>query len=193
MIRVSLLTLALLPLLPLYAGPARAGDADARRDMAVIEQRILGPLLKTSGRTLSYPGAQHLSAARAHIAAGRTPEALASLDAWLDLDYRHANWWVNHVPIPRAVGEVALLLREDLGAARLARVTRVLRRAWPPPRGGIGVGANLFYRVDAGILQALLKRDAALLRSIFQRAAAEIRTTTKEGIQEDLSFHQHGP
>jgi len=97
------------------------------------------------------------------------------------------------VPIPRAVGEVALLLRDDLGQVRLARVSRILRQAWPPPPGGIGVGANLFYRSDAGVLHALLMRDAKLLRSVFCRAAAEIRITEKEGIQEDMSFHQHGP
>jgi len=173
--------------------PAHAGESDAATDLAVIEKRILRPLHKSTGRSLSYPGAAHLTKARVLIAEGKRNEALAALDAWLDLDYRHSNWWVNHVPIPRAVGEIALLLRDDLGASRLARVHRVLRRAWPPPRGGIGVGANLFYRVDAAVLQALLTRDAVLLRTIFQRAAAEIRITQEQGIQEDLSFHQHGP
>jgi len=180
----------LLGLTLLLPHPATASE---QSDMAAIERRILAPLRKSTGHRLSYPGSEHLTAARTLIAAGKTKQALASLDAWLDLDYRNSNWWVNHVPIPRTVGEIALLLRDDLGAERLARVLVVLKRAWPPPRGGIGIGANLFYRVDAAILQALLLRDAQLLKSIFERAAAEIRITTKEGIQEDLSFHQHGP
>jgi len=188
MLRPWLLCLTLL----LFTAPRQA-TAGESEDMAAIERRILAPLRESTGRRLSYPGSEHLTAARTLIAAGKSDEALASLDAWLDLDYHHSNWWVNHVPIPRAVGEIALLLRDDLGAERLARVMVVLRRAWPPPRGGIGVGANLFYRVDAGILQALILRDAKLLKAIFGRAAREIRTTTKEGIQEDLSFQQHGP
>ena len=120
--------------------------AGEETDIAVIERHILTPLHESTGRRLSYPGSEHLTAARTLIAAGNTAQALASLDAWLDLEYRNSNWWVNHVPIPRAVGEIALLLR-----------------------------------------------DAQLLKAIFARAAAEIRITTKEGIQEDLSFHQHGP
>jgi len=190
MLRPWLLRPWLLALTLLLTRHATAGE---ETDIAAIERRILAPLHKSTGRRLSYPGSEHLTAARAQIAAGKTAQALASLDAWLDLEYRNSNWWVNHVPIPRAVGEIALLLRDDLGAERLARVMVVLKRAWPPPRGGIGVGANLFYRVDAAILQALLLRDAQLLNAIFARAAAEIRITTKEGIQEDLSFHQHGP
>jgi len=188
----------LVPLIVLAAAwsPRAALRAEPPPDasaLEIIEARVFASIRTTRAPTLPYPGTEHLAKARTLAAAGETGEALAALDTWLAPDYRHRNWWVNHVPIPRAVGEVALLLRDDLGAARRARVDRVLRRAWPPPRGGTGRGANLFYRFDAGVLRALLARDAALLQSVFHRAAAEIRITDGEGIQEDLSFHQHGP
>lgn len=190
----SRLLLALLPLLCAPPAGVRAGEDDADGGhFAVVEARTLAEIRGSSGPRLSYPGARHLADARRLALAGETAGALEHLDSWLDLDYRHSNWWVNHVPIPRAVGEVALLLRDDLGAQREARVTRVLKRAWPPPRGGIGTGANLFYRLDAAVLLALLKRDAELLEDVFDRAAREIRVTKGEGIQEDMSFHQHGP
>ncbi len=119
----------------------------------------------------------------------------AGIDAWIEDDPRHPNWFVNEVAVPRALGRAVVLLGRELGPERRRGVDRILERAWPPPRGpgGRGAAANLFYRVQAGVARALLWDAPDRLRDASDRAAAEIRIVRGEGLQADLSFHQHGP
>ncbi len=161
-------------------------------DFAVVAARVAARL-EGPGPRYGYEGFAHLQSARELTLAGETGPALEELDRWLALDFQHSNWWVNDVPIPRVLGELALLLGDALEGRRRERLMRFMHQAWPPPKGGTGGAANLFYRVDAAVSLALLREDPGLLEDVFARAAAEVRVSRGEGIQEDFSFHQHGP
>ena len=119
---------------------------------------------------------------------------LAALDAWLDLDYTTGT-----------VGQ----RRPDPAGRRRDRVPprdfprpgaggspycAWMRRAWPPPAGGKGTGANLFYRVDAAVLLALVVPGRGLPRlRLRARGGRDPGSPGARASRSDLSFHQHGP
>ena len=182
------------------AAVMRTARAEAPAWAASLREDGTWPDIEYKG----FPGMGHLTRVRAMAVAGQSGEldsagrtrlrasAVRAFDWWLEEDPRHRNWWVNDVPVPPLVGDAVLLLQDDLSDRQLSKADVLLYRGWPPPRGGKGVGANLFYRLDGAVRLALIKRDPGMMRSVFERAGGEIRITTGEGLQEDYSFLQHG-
>ena len=178
----------------------RTGTADASSWATSLREDGTWQDVKYEG----FPGTGHLARIRAMAVAARSMEsdaaertrlrdgAVRALDWWLKKDPRHRNWWVNDVPVPPLIGDIVLLLQDELDDRQLSKADVPLYRGWPPPRGGKGVGANLFYRLGGAVRLALIKQDPGMMRSVFERAAGEIRITTGEGLQEDYSFLQHG-
>ena len=117
-----------------------------------------------------------------------------ALKYWVEHDFRDPNWWVNEIAIPKPMADLLLVVKGDIPDDLFESAVAILYRAWPPPENsGKGQGANLFYRMHTATRLACIRKDGGMLRYVCQRAADEISITTGEGLQDDFSFHQHGP
>jgi len=113
---------------------------------------------------------------------------LRSLDYWLSRDFKNLNWWWNQIGVPQALLPTLLLIEKELSAEQRSRALAILRRA------GIGMtGQNLVWVAEITAGLGILENDPKLIATAYQRIADEIRISTREGIQPDFSFHQHGP
>ncbi|ACU34467.1 polysaccharide lyase family 8 super-sandwich domain-containing protein [Actinosynnema mirum] len=130
------------------------------------------PPLEHLRRALSLPDGQRLKA----------------LEAWRRLAPRSDNWWYNEIGAPRLVGDA--LLGADLDRAQRATWgTWLAEQAGPVPM----TGQNLVWAQGIELRRGLVEDDPELVRRAVARMSEVLRTGDGEGIQEDLSFHQHGP
>jgi len=153
---------------------------------------------KTRGGWRAY---SHLSRVLAMVKAFKNPQATPqlkaglkpaihrALDYWLQHDFQNPNWWYNVIGVPQAIGDIAILMQGELDPQELEIMAyRIL------PRAKIGMtGENRVWVAGITLVRGLVLRDRSLVNAAVSVLGEEIRITTREGIQPDLSFHQHGP
>jgi chondroitin AC lyase len=143
----------------------------------------------------------HVKNAQFLAQAYRTPDDkyMGSLDVkdavnravayWLEKDYQADNWWHNKIAFPDALINTALLMGDGLRADLLQKIMTVVM-----PRSRISMtGQNKVWLASNVFVQSLIEGDEQLLRSARGAILGELRVTTKEGVQPDWSYHQHGP
>lgn len=149
-----------------------------------------------------WPPCTHLTRTLELVVCGRRAAAPAATKAqclaaahralayWIPQDFRCPNWWYNEIGIPKLLGNIALLLNQELTADERHYITRTVL-----PRAKVGgmTGQNRVWLAANGVILAALQADEALMRRATEVIQEELRTGTGEGIQADWSFHQHGP
>jgi chondroitin AC lyase len=129
------------------------------------------------------------------------------------------NWWYWQIAMPGELGEILLLLEGQLRPKTIADAEATMRYllmedAIDPPRpsqagywhrtllpspGSTGrqthlhVGQNRIWVAMNHLYLALLTDDLKRAEMVREAFADEVRIQQGEGIQEDYSFHQHGP
>lgn len=98
------------------------------------------------------------------------------------------NWWHNDIGVPKKMTSVLLMLRDELSQVEIVGGLKVLERS----KFGM-TGQNKVWLAGNNLMKGLLTDDAALVAEAKKQIAEEIYITSSEGIQEDWSFHQHGP
>ena len=112
----------------------------------------------------------------------------AAMRWWFDNMPVCPNWWHNDIGVPKKMTSVLLMLRDELSQQEIAGGLKVLERS----KFGM-TGQNKVWLAGNNLMKGLLVDDAALVREAQRQMAEEIYVTDEEGIQEDWSFHQHGP
>jgi chondroitin AC lyase len=116
---------------------------------------------------------------------------LLALKWWDDHDYRNPNWWWNEIAVPQLMGEIGNLMLPEIPPAERGRMVAIMKRSdwrrW--------TGANLTWGTGIEVARGAMENDPAALAEAFQRMYAEIRIVPQpeDGIEQDGSFHQHGP
>jgi chondroitin AC lyase len=114
---------------------------------------------------------------------------LHGLEHWIEKDYRNPNWWYARIGVPRQMLSAFILLDDDLPAPMIKQAQgSVLKRT----KMGM-TGQNKVWLAGIAFQKALLSNDAEGMQKASDTIWSELRVTTKEGIQPDGSFHQHGP
>jgi chondroitin AC lyase len=111
----------------------------------------------------------------------------AAFDYWMKKDPRGRNWFHNQIGVPRQMLQVLFVLESELSPERMKAGLKILKRA-----AIRGTGQNLVWLAQIVAGRACLIGDAELCAKAYKAISDEIRITTKEGIQPDMSFHQHG-
>ncbi|MFB6135672.1 MAG: polysaccharide lyase family 8 super-sandwich domain-containing protein [Halobacteriaceae archaeon] len=120
--------------------------------------------------------------------------ALAGLRGWLDYDPRSENWWANDVGAPRRMRDALLLVGEWLSPEYRAAAQSVLDRVELYEGGDLrGEGANALWFAELAFLGGCLAGDAERAAEARDAAVSEVAVTTRDGVQADFAFHQHGP
>jgi chondroitin AC lyase len=112
-----------------------------------------------------------------------------ALEHWLKEDYRNANWWYGRIGIPRLAAPILILMEDDLPSElRSQTINQILTRS----RMGM-TGQNEVWVAGIAFMKGILSDDVALMQKARDSILSQLRVTTREGIQADMSFHQHGP
>ena len=154
-----------------------------------------------NSRTGGWPALAHLNRIERMAQAYADPDSnyyrddalkediLSGLQHWLDKDYRNKNWWYKRIGVPKSILKSFVLLGDDLPQPMLKQAQGdILART----KMGM-TGQNKVWCAGIAFLKALLKEDAASLKAASDEIWSEVVVSTKEGIQPDWSFHQHGP
>lgn len=110
------------------------------------------------------------------------------MNYWFKLKPVCRNWWYNQIGVPRFMGLVFLFVEKELTRNEKSEAVTVLNNS-----GFRMTGQNKVWLAGNVLLKALLTNDEPLVKAARDTIASEIYITTKEGIQPDYSFHQHGP
>jgi hyaluronate lyase len=109
------------------------------------------------------------------------------------------NWWFWRIGIPLDLGPALVLTRGAVRPEITQEMTRTLESyiGTSPyffPGGSLLRGQNLVWSSFNTMALGLLKHDGSMLRSVRDAIGGTARTVRGvDGVQNDLSFHQHGP
>lgn len=110
-----------------------------------------------------------------------------ALDHWCAKRYRCNNWWYNEICVPGVMRDIVVLLGDDLKGDRRQAALEVL--------GQFKVGntaANLMWAAELALHHGCLTVNRKQVEESARRMWAEIVIGSREGIQSDWSFYQHG-
>ena len=110
------------------------------------------------------------------------------LDYWLKNDFINPNWWYPEIGVPKVLGQILVLLKDDLSEKEMADGLKIMERSKISR-----TGQNKVWLAENVIFRSLLTNDLKQIELAVQSITEEIVVTTNEGIQPDFSFHQHGP
>jgi chondroitin AC lyase len=115
---------------------------------------------------------------------------LRALDFWFSQNPQCRNWWWNQIGAPAALGDTLLCLTD----CPQTYIDRAIPALEAHLHGGLDfTGQNLVWVASIQIRQGILTHNASLITRAVKRIVAEIRIFPhEEGIQPDMSFHQHG-
>lgn len=112
----------------------------------------------------------------------------AGLAYWYAKRPSSLNWWHGEIGVPQKLAAILLLIRDELSAGEMEQGLEIIGRS----RFG-RTGQNKVWLAGNNLMRGLLTDDRALVVAARDRIAEEIAVTGGEGVQEDWSFHQHGP
>ena len=110
------------------------------------------------------------------------------LDYWLKNDFINPNWWYPEIGVPKMLGQILVLLKDELSVKEMADGLKIMERSKISR-----TGQNKVWLAENVIYRSLLTNDSKQIELAVQAITEEIVVTTNEGIQPDFSFHQHGP
>ena len=112
----------------------------------------------------------------------------AGLAYWYAKKPSSLNWWHGEIGVPKKLAAILLMIRDELSGPELEQGLKLIGRS----RFG-RTGQNKVWLAGNNLMRGLLTDDVALVVKARDQIAEEILITGSEGIQEDWSFHQHGP
>lgn len=108
---------------------------------------------------------------------------------WITNDIQCSNWWQNEINTPFTFSSLLIMLDKDANADELAYLNGVLTKRALVKKA---TGQNLIWQLDNQARIALVNHDYTAFAESMKNMQAVIDVSTKEGIQPDYSFQQHG-
>ncbi|NWJ51360.1 MAG: hypothetical protein HXX14_10880 [Bacteroidetes bacterium] len=109
---------------------------------------------------------------------------------WMKNDFICVNWWHNQINVPYVYASLMVLLDKDASKEELAFLNDVLLKRVKQKNP---TGQNKIWQHDIEARIAIVNNDVMMYEQAIINMQSLIEITTKEGIQPDYSFHQHGP
>ncbi len=112
----------------------------------------------------------------------------AGMAYWFRTMPKCPNWWHNDIGVPKKMTAILLMMRDELSDDEIDGGLRVLESS------GFGLtGQNKVWLAGNNLMKGLLIDDEDLVLRARGIIAEEICVTDDEGVQDDWSYHQHGP
>lgn len=116
---------------------------------------------------------------------------ISSLTYWDTADPQSWNWYHNQISNPQLLGEILIMLEaapSSIGTTLRSNLISQMNRGVPANQ----TGANKLDVATHFIYRGCLTADATVMNTGVTEAFYPILLTTQEGIQQDLSYQQHG-
>lgn len=110
-----------------------------------------------------------------------------ALRYWYTVNPHCRNWYKNDIAKQFYFNVIGLLLQEAIDEDLLTKITNDLTTE------PIMTGSNRTLRSISVIYRGVIEKDADRIRRGVAGVLEQVQITTKEGVQPDYSFHQHGP
>ncbi len=112
----------------------------------------------------------------------------AALNHWLENDFQSPNWWHPVIGTPQLLNPTLMLMEPELSEDQIEMALPVLNRC------EIGrTGQNKVWQSGNVLYTSMLSRNVELIKKASASIREELVVGTKEGVQPDWSYHQHGP
>ena len=149
-------------------------------------------------RTNSWRGSKHLknlnTLALHWLYTGEYPALLAchmAMEYWFsrpELGSHH--WWYQMIYVPREMGQALLILKKEISDKEREGAIRVMKESY----GHVNAtGQNKVALASNRLVLGLFNDDYELVKKSYEQIASEVVITEAEGLQKDMSYHQHGP
>ncbi len=139
-------------------------------------------------RTMAITWYRHDS--KLHRDASLLRAVLLGLDGWYLRNPQNPNWWWNQIGAPQTLGEILLLIKGSCAKSYIERACPAFLCHQPITRF---TGQNLVWTAVVEVMHGILTDDPDRVSHGFIMIGKELRVfPDAEGLQPDMSFHQHG-
>lgn len=136
---------------------------------------------QTMAKSYKTPGSKYFNSKELSLALHK------AMSFWFEKKLVCPNWWYNDIGIPLWMGPGFLLIKDELTPYEKGQAQEIMKKKvyWATGQNKVWIAGNM-------VICALLSDNLPLAVSSRDSIASEIYVTTKEGLQPDYSFHQHG-
>ncbi len=120
--------------------------------------------------------------------------ALGLIDYWIKKDYQNPNWWHNKLCNPNILGELGILMKDDLSKDQLLRLSALVGRGafTVNPEIYAYTGANTIDLAMSTIKFGALAGSGLAVKAAVKAVSGELDYSLAEGLKKDHTFFQHG-
>ena len=121
-------------------------------------------------------------------------QVIRLLDHWIKNDYTNPNWWHNKLSDPNILGEIGILMKDELSEEQLRQLAVLVGRGsyTVDPTLYVYTGANAVDLAMSSIKFGVLTGHTRSVRSALRVVSRALRYSSGEGIKKDGTFFQHG-
>ena len=113
---------------------------------------------------------------------------------WIKNDYTNPNWWHNKLSDPNILGEIGVLMKDELDAGQLRELAVLVGRGCysVDPTLLAYTGANAVDIAMSSIKFGVITGYASAIKSAMRVVSGALDYSLSEGIKKDGTFFQHG-
>ena len=119
---------------------------------------------------------------------------LGLIDHWIKKDYQNPNWWHNKLCNPNVLGELGILMKDDLSKDQLLRLSELVGRGCftVSPLLYAYTGANAIDLSMSTIKFGALTGSKTAVKTAVKVISGELKYSLTEGMKKDHTYFQHG-
>ncbi len=119
---------------------------------------------------------------------------ISLLDYWEKHDYQSDNWWYNRLSNPNVLGEIGVLMKNDLSRKQIRKLAELVGRGSYviSPVLADHTGANAIDLAMSTIKYGALTGNRRAVKKAVKVISSELKYSDDEGLKSDSTFFQHG-
>ena len=116
------------------------------------------------------------------------------LEHWIKNDYQSDNWWYNRLSNANILGEIGVLMKNDLSSKQIRKLAQLVGRGslTVSAEARAHTGANSIDFAMSTIKFGALTGNRRAIKKAVKTVASELKYSDGEGLNEDSTFFQHG-
>lgn len=183
-------------------------DGDAILNAAAVDEdgNLFFPDVDyTSKERASWSPAKHIARAeklailyRLETDEGKKAEykegVIKLLEHWFKNDYQSDNWWYNRLSNANVLGEIGVLMKDDLNKKQIKKLAQFVSRGslTVSVEANAHVGANSIDFAMSTIKFGAITGNRQAIKKAVKVISDELKYSNGEGLKDDGTFFQHG-